>query len=73
MEDFLDLAVVAPTLRFNLYALGYQVEQLRETAKNRNSPVHFNPPLELEEMPAVYKKHRWLVYTASQRGKFLST
>lgn len=68
MEDFLDLAVAAPTLRFNLYALGYQVEQLRETAKNRNSPVHFNPPLELEEMPAVYKKHRWLVYTASQHG-----
>ena len=68
MEDFLDLALAAPHSRFSLYALGYNVEELREKAKKRNSPVHFHPPLELEEMPAVYKKHRWLVYTASQQG-----
>ena len=68
MEDFLDLATAAPAMRFDLYALGYQVEQLREKAKTRNSPVYFNPPLELEEMPAVYKQHRWLVYTAAPGG-----
>ncbi|MGZ9219277.1 MAG: glycosyltransferase [Candidatus Binatia bacterium] len=68
MEDFLDLAMAAPKMRFNLYALGYRVEELRELAKNRNSPVHFNLPLELEEMPAAYKQHRWLVYTAAPQG-----
>jgi hypothetical protein len=68
MEDFLDLALAAPDLRFNLYALDYHVDELREKAKTRNCPVHFNPPLELEEMPAAYKKHRWLVYTAARQG-----
>jgi hypothetical protein len=26
------------------------------------------PPVELEDMPAEYKKHRWLVYTAADGG-----
>jgi len=30
--------------------------------------VHFIPPVELEDMPAEYKKHRWLVYTAAPEG-----
>jgi glycosyltransferase involved in cell wall biosynthesis len=68
MEDFLDLALAAPKLRFDLYALGYRIEELRETANSRKSPVHFNPPLELEEMPAAYKRHRWLIYTAAPQG-----
>jgi len=68
MEDFLDLALAVPHMRFDLYALGYSVDELRETAKSRNSPVYFMPPLELEEMPAAYKQHRWLVYTAAPQG-----
>ena len=68
MEDFLELAVAAPGLQFDLYALGYRVEELRARAKSCDCPVNFKPPLELEDMPAAYKQHRWLVYTASPQG-----
>ena len=68
MGDFIELASTAPEMRFNLYALGYNVEQLREYASASGSPVKFVPPVELEEMPAEYKKHRWLVYTAAKNG-----
>jgi hypothetical protein len=68
MEDFVDLALGAPALEFNLYALGYKVDRLVEYARSRNSPVRFVPPVELEDMPAQYKKHRWLVYTAEPGG-----
>lgn len=68
MEDFVELALRAPELEFNLYALGYKVAELQEFASARQSPVCFIPPVELEEMPAQYKKHRWLVYTAAPGG-----
>ena len=68
MKDFVDLALEAPALEFNLYALGYKVDQLCEYARSRKSPVRFVPPVELEDMPAEYKKHRWLVYTAAPGG-----
>lgn len=68
MEDFVELALRAPELEFNLYALGYKVAELQQFASARQSPVHFIPPVELEEMPAEYKKHRWLVYTAAPGG-----
>lgn len=38
-----------------------QVAELREFATEQRSPVRFIPPVELEDMPAEYKKHRWLV------------
>jgi Glycosyltransferase Family 4 len=57
-----------PALRFNLYALGYNVDKLSDFAQARHSPVCFVPPIELEEMPREYKKHRWLVYTAAKNG-----
>jgi hypothetical protein len=69
MEDFVDLALMAPALEFNLYALGYNVDRLQEFANSRQSPVRFMPFLELEAMPAEYKKHRWLVYTAAPGGR----
>jgi glycosyltransferase involved in cell wall biosynthesis len=68
MEDFVEAAIKAPDRQFNLYALGYQIEPLRELARARHSPVNFIAPVELEEMPAEYKKHRWLVYTADDGG-----
>ena len=68
MEDFVELALHAPELEFNLYALGYKVAELQEFASARRSPVRFIPPVELEDMPAEYKKHRWLVYTAAPGG-----
>jgi hypothetical protein len=68
MEDFVELAARALGLQFNLYALGYKVDTLREFATATKSPVNFIPPIELEDMPAEYKKHRWLVYTAADGG-----
>jgi hypothetical protein len=69
MEDFVELAVREPGLQFNLYALGYEVDALREFARERKSPVNFIPPVELEDMPAEYKKHRWMVYTGAKGGR----
>jgi hypothetical protein len=68
MEDFVELALRAAEMEFNLYALGYKVKELQEWARSRQSPVRFIPAMELEEMPAEYKKHRWLVYTAALGG-----
>ena len=69
MEDFIELGTLAPKLQFNLYALGYNVEQLRQFSINKASPVNFISPIELEDMPSEYKKHRWLVYTAAVNGR----
>src|SRR5919108_1617518 len=69
MEDFVELGMRAPQLQFNLYALGYNVNQLRQMSLAKGSPVNFIPPIELEDMPAEYKKHRWLVYTAASDGR----
>lgn len=69
MEDFVELGIQAPQMQFNLYALGYNVEQLRQVSMAKRSPVNFIPPLELEDMPGEYKKHRWLVYTAAKGGR----
>lgn len=67
VEDFIELTMEAPHLEFNLYALGYNVDKTRMLNNERGSPVKFIPPIEPEEMPAEYKKHRWLVYTASRK------
>jgi hypothetical protein len=69
MEDFIELGTLAPKLQFNLYALGYNVEQLRQFSINKASPINFISPIELEDMPCEYKKHRWLVYTAAVNGR----
>ncbi len=69
MEDFIELSTLAPKLQFNLYALGYNVEQLRQFSIDKASAVHFISPIELEDMPSEYKKHRWLVYTAAKGGR----
>ena len=65
MEDFLALAVASPEREFNLYAMGYQVNELRDANAKLGSPVNLMPAVEPREMPREYKKHRWLVYTAS--------
>lgn len=65
MEDFLDLALKVPELRFNLYPIGRGAGQLIDQNRARGEPVRINPNVEPDEMPRVYKQHRWLVYTAS--------
>jgi hypothetical protein len=69
MDDFIELGSRAPHMKFDLYALSYKVERLREINHAKGDPVNIIPPVELEDMPAEYKKHRWLVYTASKTGR----
>lgn len=65
MEGFIDLAAEMPSKRFNLYAMGYDVSDLRDYNMSRGAPVNIIRPVEPHDMPAEYKKHEWLVYTAS--------
>jgi glycosyltransferase involved in cell wall biosynthesis len=64
MEDFLELGQRLPDQRFNLYPLSYDTEALADKNTAMGSPVTINSPVEPALMPAEYKKHRWLVYTA---------
>lgn len=66
MEDFVDLAAEVPELEFDLYAVGHIVDQLAAYNASKGSVVKIMPPVEPDEMPREYKKHRWLVYTASR-------
>jgi len=63
-EDFIDLACLMPGATFNLYTIGYATEALADYNRSRGGPVNLCPTVEPEEMPAVYKRHQWLVYTA---------
>lgn len=66
MEDFLDLAVSMPERGFDLYPVGYETRKIVERNSTLGSPVAIHSPMPLERMPAEYKKHEWLVYTASR-------
>ena len=65
MEDFIALALAAPGPPYRLYAIGYGSEDIERANHNAGGPVEMVPPVELVEMPAEYKRHRWLVYTGS--------
>jgi len=65
MEAYIDLAASMPAHRFNLYAMGYDVSRLKDYNLSRGNPVDLVRPVEPRAMPAEYKKHTWLVYTAS--------
>src|SRR5262245_33955648 len=67
MEDFLELAKSKEDTGFDLYALSYDAPKFRELNQSMGSPVTVVPAVEPNEMPAEYKRHRWLVYTASQK------
>ena len=65
MEAYMDLTATMPSRRFNLYAMGYDVSVLKAYNLSRGNPVTLVRPVEPRAMPAEYKKHAWLVYTAS--------
>jgi len=66
MHLFADLATALPTRKFNLYMLGYQATSIEAYARAAGSPMQVVPPVHPDAMPAEYKKHQWLVYTASK-------
>ena len=65
MDDFIHLATLVPNTRFDLYPIGYNVDDLVAINAEKGSPVNIIPNIEPSEMPPIYKQHRWLVYTAS--------
>ncbi len=65
MEAYIDLAAMMPERRFNLYAMGYDVSDLKAYNMAHGNRVHLVPPVAPRAMPGEYKKHEWLVYTAS--------
>lgn len=66
MGDFVALSRLVPEREFNLYALGYHSKDLVELNRSVGGRVRFVPPVDPEDMLAEYKKHAWLVYTASR-------
>jgi len=62
--DFLRLASRVRGRDFNLYAMGAPSGWLQHRADELDARLNIMRPVEPEAMPAEYKKHRWLVYTA---------
>ena len=67
MEDFIALSKLLPERAFNLYGLGYDTPRLKGINAKMGGRVNFVPPVDPEDMAREYKKHAWLVYTASRR------
>lgn len=63
MPDFLRLAKMVPDRTFRLYAMGYHIDWLKAESQQMGAGVEFVDPVQPEDMPAEYKRHRWLVYT----------
>jgi len=65
MESFIELASMVPERQFNLFPIGYMTRRLVELNRARGSPVKVFRPVEPDIMPLVYKRHQWLVYSAT--------
>ncbi|MGH9197520.1 MAG: glycosyltransferase, partial [Acidimicrobiia bacterium] len=66
MDDFIELAAMTREMKFNLYPLGFDVDKISALNQSKGGPVQIMAPFHPNEMPFEYKKHRWLVYTASK-------
>jgi hypothetical protein len=69
MEDFLKLSTLIPERKFNLYAMGSSIKNLALIGLSMRAKVNFISPIAFSAMPAEYKKHEWLVYTANKEFK----
>jgi hypothetical protein len=65
--SYLQLARRVPGQQFGLYPVGPYVAALRETNRTLGSPVAIHAPVPHRQMPAVYKRHEWLIYTADRQ------
>ena len=66
MDGFLRLATQIRGLPVRLYPVGYDLAQLRERNDELGRPVIISPTIQPEDMPREYKRHTWLVYSASR-------
>jgi hypothetical protein len=65
MDDFLRLGALVPDVPCRLYALSYETEKIVVQRDVLQSPVEIVSAVEPSEMAPEYKRHDWLVYTAS--------
>ena len=66
MEGYLRLATQIRGLPTRLYAIGYDVARLRELNDELGRPVMICDTVDPEDMPGEYKRHTWLIYSASR-------
>lgn len=69
MRSYLAIGAQVPSREFNLYALGYNVGRMHQFNKEFGNPVNIVDPVQPETMLQEYKKHEWLLYTASAKLK----
>jgi hypothetical protein len=65
--NFLEMARRCPERTFDLYALPsrlHPIEKLKDLNASMGSPANIQPPVQPEHMPAEFKKHEWMIYTA---------
>ena len=63
MNSFVDLGRMTPELDFHMYPIGYHAPLLVAYNKEAGEPVTIHNTVEPHEMPPIYKRHRWMVYT----------
>lgn len=64
LGDYIELAARVPELAFDLYPVGYDEDEIALRNRAAGRPVRIRRAVQPDRMPAVYKRHRWLVYTA---------
>ncbi len=69
MSGYLAIGAKVPDRQFNLYALGYNVGNMHQHNAELGNPVTIVDPVQPEAMLPEYKKHEWLLYTASPKLK----
>jgi hypothetical protein len=69
MESYVHLGALVRERKFSLYAMGYGVGKIQALNEELGRPVRISGAIEPADMPAEYKKHEWLVYTASPRER----
>lgn len=69
LEAYIQLGKLMPNKIFNLYAIGYYEKKFIELNERLGNPINVKSAVEPEDMKAIYKRHRWLVYTANPRMK----
>jgi glycosyltransferase involved in cell wall biosynthesis len=67
--DYLLLARMCEGMNFDYYPVAYRTEQIRQRNQQLGSPVTIHDLLPHRAMPAEYKKHDWMVYTADKMLK----
>lgn len=69
ISGYLAIGAKVPDRQFNLYALGYNVGTMHQKNAELGNPVTIVDPVQPEAMLPEYKKHEWLLYTASPKLK----